>query len=54
MQRIDLPTVILYAGVMACIMGMILYFLGKNYPAYIRGIGFLSVAPLIAGCATFA
>lgn len=35
-------------------MGMILYLIGRNYPAYIRGIGFLAAAPLLAGLATLA
>ena len=54
MPRVDLPTVILYAGVMACIMGLILYFLGKSYPSHIRGVSLLATAPLIAGLATLA
>jgi diguanylate cyclase (GGDEF)-like protein len=52
MTRFDLPTVIAYSGLMACIMGLILHCLGKNYPTYIRGLGCWTAAPLVAGLAT--
>jgi diguanylate cyclase (GGDEF)-like protein len=52
MTRFDLPTVIAYTGLMACIMGLILHFLGKNYPTYIKGLSCWTAAPLVAGLAT--
>ena len=52
MTRFDLPTVIAYSGLMACIMGLILHFLGKNYPTYIKGLRCWTAAPLVAGLAT--
>ena len=53
MYSVDLPTVIAYSGLMACIMGLILLFLAQSYPAYIRGIRSWAAAPLIASLAVF-
>jgi diguanylate cyclase (GGDEF)-like protein len=52
MTRVDLPTVIAYTGLMACIMGLILHFLRANYPTYIKGLTYWTTAPLVAGLAT--
>ncbi|MBV8125518.1 MAG: GGDEF domain-containing protein [Burkholderiaceae bacterium] len=49
----DLPTVITYSGLMACIMGLILLFLARSYPAYIKGVRTWAVAPLLASLAVF-
>ncbi|MDB5992065.1 MAG: hypothetical protein JWQ10_3468 [Herbaspirillum sp.] len=54
MPHFDLPTVIAYTGVMACIIGLILHSLGKNYPTYIKGLKCWTIAPLVAGLATLA
>jgi diguanylate cyclase (GGDEF)-like protein len=54
MPHFDPSTVIAYTGVMACIIGLILHFLGKNYPAYIKGLKCWSIAPLVAGLAMIA
>lgn len=54
MPHFDLPTVVAYAGVMACLMGLILYFLGKKYPTSIKGFGCWTAATLVAGLATLA
>ncbi|MDB5776755.1 MAG: hypothetical protein JWP38_2888 [Herbaspirillum sp.] len=54
MPHFDLPTVIAYTGVMACIIGLILHSMGKNYPTYIKGLKCWTIAPLIAGLATAA
>src|ERR1700730_830153 len=54
MPHFDLPTIIAYTGVMACIIGLILHSLGKNYPAYIKGLTCWTIAPLVAILATFA
>lgn len=54
MPHFDLPTVIAYTGVMACIMGIILHSLGKNYPTYIKGLKCWTIAPLVAGLSTLA
>lgn len=51
MASFDLPTVITYSGLMACIMGLILLFLEKSYPAYIKGVRLWAIAPLIASLA---
>lgn len=52
MPHFDLPTVVVYAGVMSCLMGMILYFLGKNYPESTNGFRCWTGATLVAGLAT--
>src|SRR5450830_1157281 len=54
MPHFDLPTVIAYTGLMACIIGLILHSLGKNYPTYIKGLKCWTTAPLVAGLATLA
>lgn len=54
MPHFDLPTVIAYTGLMACIIGLILHSLGKNYPTYIKGLKCWTIAPLVAGLATLA
>lgn len=51
MTPFDLPTVITYSGLMACLMGLILLFLERSYPAYIKGIRLWAIAPLIASLA---
>jgi len=51
MASFDLPTVITYSGWMACIMGLILLYLEKSYPAYIKGVRLWAIAPLIASLA---
>jgi diguanylate cyclase (GGDEF)-like protein len=54
MPHIDLPTIIAYTGLMACIIGLILHALGKHYPSHIKGLTCWTVAPMVAGLATAA
>jgi len=50
--RFDLPTVIAYAGVMSCMMGLILGFIGRDRTAAIKGLNFWAAATLVAGLGT--
>jgi diguanylate cyclase (GGDEF)-like protein len=50
--RFDLPTVIAYAGVMSCMMGLILGFIGRDRTASITGLNFWAAATLVAGLGT--
>ena len=52
MIRFDLPTVIAYAGVMSCMMGLILGFIGRDRTAAIKGLNFWAAATLVAGLGT--
>lgn len=52
MIRFDLPTVIAYAGVMSCMMGLILGFIGRDRTASIKGLNFWAAATLVAGLGT--
>jgi len=53
MAHFDLPTVITYSGLMACVMGLILLFLEKSYPAYVKGVSLWATGALIASLAVF-
>jgi len=50
--RFDLPTVIAYAGVMSCMMGLILGFIGRDRSTTIKGLNFWAAATLVAGLGT--
>lgn len=52
MIRFDLPTVIAYAGVMSCMMGLILGFIGRDRTASIEGLNFWAAATMVAGMGT--
>ena len=52
MAPFDLPTVIAYAGVMSCMMGLILAFLAQTYPRSIRGLNLWAAGTLVTGLAT--
>ncbi|GGH64499.1 hypothetical protein GCM10010975_31370 [Comamonas phosphati] len=49
MPNLDLPTIIAYAGGMACIVGLILAVLGRSFPASIQGWGYWAGGALVGG-----
>lgn len=52
MIRFDLPTVVAYAGLMSCMMGLILGFIGRDRTAAIKGLNLWAAATLVAGLGT--
>lgn len=49
MPNLDLPTIVAYAGGMACVIGLILAVLGRSFPASIRGWGYWAGGAIVAG-----
>lgn len=49
MPNLDLPTIIAYAGGMACVVGLILAVLGRSFPADIQGWDYWAGGAVVAG-----
>lgn len=47
MTGLDLPTIIVVSSLMGALMALVLFFMRRNYPVHIRGLGYWAVAAVL-------